>query len=275
VLRLNRFNSNWREQRPFNKVKSFFLCAALLLVALLSGLAADQPRVLVYTKNQVGPKLYVHDNIAASVMALKKLGAENHFDVEVSDDAASFTTPNLQRFKVIVFDNSNNEILDTEEQKAALQHFVQAGGGIVGLHSASGAMRQWPWFWAMMGGRFARHPKLQTFTVKVKDPDNPSTARLPASFPWTDECYFLTNMPADLHILLAGDLNTLNDPDKDKYKNPKYGDEIPLCWCHRFDGGREWYTALGHQKEHYAEPVFAQHLLGGILWAMGETDVKH
>ena len=60
-----------------------------------------------------------------------------------------------------------------------------------------------------------------------------------------------------------------------KYKNPNYGDEIPLCWCHQFDGGREWYTALGHQKEHYADPVFAQHLLGGILWAMGETNVKH
>ena len=256
-------------------MKSFFLCAAFLLTALVSGVSAEQPCVLVYTKNQVGPKLYVHDNIAASVVALKKLGADNHFDVEVSDDPASFTTANLQRFKVIVFDNSNNEILDNEEQKAALQHFVRAGGGIVGLHSASGAMRTWPWFWEMMGGRFARHPKLQPFTVKVKDPDNPSTAHLPASFQWTDEFYYLTNMPSDLHILLAGDLNTLNDPEKDKYKNPKYGDEVPLCWCHQFDGGREWYTALGHQKEHYADPVFAQHILGGILWAMGETNVKH
>ena len=70
-------------------------------------------------------------------------------------------------------------------------------------------------------------------------------------------------------------MTTLIDPDKDKYKNPKYGDEIPLCWCHQFDGGREWYTALGHQKEHYADPVFAQHLPGGILWAMGENGVKH
>jgi type 1 glutamine amidotransferase len=259
----------------FNKVKSYFLCAAFLLTALLSGVAADQPRVLVYTRNQTGPKLYVHDNIPASVIALKKLGAENHFDVEVSEDPAAFTTANLSRFKVIVFDNSNNEILDTDGQKAALQHFVQAGGGIVGIHSASGSMRKWPWFWAMMGGKFARHPKLQTFTVKVKDPKNPSTAHFRASFQWTDECYFLTNMPSDLHILLAGDLTTLNDSEKDKYQNPQYGDEIPLCWCHQFDGGREWYTALGHQKEHYADPVFAQHLLGGILWAMDETDVKH
>jgi type 1 glutamine amidotransferase len=70
-------------------------------------------------------------------------------------------------------------------------------------------------------------------------------------------------------------LTTLNDPGKDKHKNPKYGDEVPLCWCHQFDGGREWYTALGHQKQHYADPVFDKHLLGGIRWAMGDTDVKH
>lgn len=256
-------------------MKSFSLCAVLLLTALFSGVAAEQPRVLVYTRNQAGKGLYVHDNIPASVDALKKLGAENHFAVEVSDDPASFTTANLPRFKVIVFDNSNNEILDTEAQKDALRHYVQAGGGIVGLHSASGSMRHWPWFQAMLGGKFARHPKLQTFTIRVKDPNNPSTAHFPPSFPWTDECYFLTNMPPDLHVLLAGDLATLNDPDKDRFKNPRYGDEIPLCWCHQFDGGREWYTALGHQKEHYADPVFTRHLLGGILWAMGETNVKH
>jgi type 1 glutamine amidotransferase len=256
-------------------VKHLFLCAAILLAAGFAALSAEQPRILVYTKNQIGKGLYVHDNIPASLVALKKLGAENHFDVVASDDPDTFTTTNLQQFKVIVFDNSNNEIFDTDEQKAALQHFVQAGGGVVGIHSCCGSMRHWEWFGSMMGGKFLRHPKLQTFTVKVKDANNPSTAHFAPTFQWTDEFYFLTNMPNDLHILLAGDLTTLNDPGKDKSKNPKYGDEAPLCWCHQFDGGREWYTALGHQKEHYADPVFARHLLGGIRWAMGETNVNY
>jgi type 1 glutamine amidotransferase len=78
-------------------------------------------------------------------------------------------------------------------------------------------------------------------------------------------------MSEGLHVLLAGDLTTLDDPAKEKYPGKAFGDEFPLAWCHQFDGGREWYTALGHQKEHYAEPQFRQHLLGGILWAMGET----
>jgi type 1 glutamine amidotransferase len=255
-------------------VKRLIIYAVAVLMAAGSVASADPARVLVYTKNQVGKGLFVHDNIAASVVALKKMGVENHFDVDVSSNACDFTQTNLARFKVIVFDNSNNEIFDTEEQKAALQHFVEAGGGIVGIHSCSGSMRHWPWFWSMMGGKFLRHAKMQTFTVDVKDANNPSTAHFPARFQWTDEFYFLTNMPPDLHVLLAGDLTTLNDPNKDKSKNPQYGNEVPLCFCHEFDGGREWYTTLGHQKEHYANLVFDKHLLGGILWAMGKTDVK-
>ena len=183
--------------------------------------AAPQPRVLVYTRNQIGPNLFVHDNIPASVAAIKKLGQENHFDVEVSDDPGAFTDANLKQFQVIVFDNSNNEILDTEAQKAALQHFVRAGGGIVGIHSACGSMRQWPWFWKMMGGKFARHARIQPFTVKNMDPKNISTAHLPASFEWTDEFYYLDQMPDDLHVLLAGDLAGLKDSQKEKSRNPK------------------------------------------------------
>jgi type 1 glutamine amidotransferase len=243
-------------------------------VALLLGLgvqAAPQPQVLVYTKNQVGKGLYIHDNIAASVEALKKLGNENSFVIDVSDNPADFTDANLKKYKALVFDNVNNELFDNEEQKAALQRFIHNGGGFVGIHSASGGMRNWPWFWSLVGGKFKRHPKLQTFTIKVKDPSDLSTAHLPATFQWTDEFYFLDHMAPGLHVLLAGDLITLVDPEKDKYPGKLFGDEFPLAWKHDFEGGRAWYTALGHQKEHYSDPVLMKHLLGGILWAMGET----
>ncbi len=247
---------------------------SLVLLGFTATLAVGAPaerRVLVYTKNQVGKGLYVHNNIPASVVALKKLGEENKFAVDVSDDPKTFTSENLKRYKVIVFDNTNNEIFDNEEQKSALQGYIHAGGGFVGIHSASGSMRKWPWFWSVLGGKFARHAKMQTFTIKVKDATDLSTAHFPASFPWTDEFYYTDNMPEGLHVLLAGDLTKLEDPGKDKYPGKKFGDEFPLAWRHELDGGREWYTALGHQPEHYADPLFAKHLLGGILWAMGET----
>ena len=80
----------------------------------------------------------------------------------------------------------------------------------------------------------------------------------------------MDNMAPGLHVLLAGDLTTLDDPDKPKYPGEAFGNEFPLAWRHEFEGGRAWYTALGHQSDHYSDPRFTQHLLGGILWAMGE-----
>jgi type 1 glutamine amidotransferase len=245
-----------------------FSLALLFLMSALDLAGAAERRVLVYTKNGKG---YVHDNITNSVAAIKKLGAENSFIVDVSDDPAAFTTNNLSRYQAIIFDNSNNEIFDTEAQKAALQNYIRHGGGFVGIHSASGGEREWPWFWQVLGGKFKRHPKLQTFTVKVKDPNDPSTKHFSSTFEWKDEFYFLDHMADGLHVLLAGDLATLVDPLKDDYPGKKFGDEFPLAWKHEVEGGRAWYTALGHQKEHYSDPVFMQHILGGILWAIGST----
>ncbi len=256
-------------------MKPFLVLFALLAVTLGGvSAAAPQPRVLVYTKNQIGTNLYIHDNIANCAEAIRKLGAANHFAVDVSDDPTGFTDANLKRYKAVVLDNTNNEIFDNEEQKSAFQRYIRAGGGFVGIHSASGSMRKWPWFWSLLGGKFVRHPKLQTFTVKVKDRNDISTAHLSETFQWTDEFYYVDNMPAGLHVLLAGDLTTLTDPGKEKYPGKKFGDEFPLAWRHEFEGGRAWYTALGHQKDHYADPRFTQHLLGGILWAMHEEQLK-
>ena len=255
-----------------SRINSSTVLLALLACLTTTALgAAPERRVLVYTKNQVGQGLYVHDNIPASVAAIRKLGAANNFAVDVSDDPAVFTDQNLKRYKALVFDNTNNEIFDNGEQKAAFQHYIRAGGGFVGIHSATVSIRQWPWFWSVVGGKFARHAIMQTCTVKVKDLKDASTAHLPATFEWTDEFYYVDHMPEGLHVLLAGDLIKLDDPDKDKYPGKKFGDEFPLAWRHEFNGGREWYTALGHQPEHYSDPNFTRHILGGILWAMGEN----
>ena len=254
--------------------RSHMLAVLLAVLAGLNTTASAAPaerRVLVYTKNEVRKGLYVHNNIPASVAAIKKLGAENQFAVDVSDDPGVFTDENLKRYKALVFDNTNNEIFANEEQKAAFQRYIRGGGGFVGIHSATGSMRQWPWFWSVVGGKFSRHAKMQQFTVKVKDPKDISTAHLPATFEWEDEFYYVDNMPKGLHVLLAGDLVKLNDPGKETYPGKKFGDEFPLAWRHQPEGGRAWYTALGHKPEHYSDPKLTRHILGGILWAMGES----
>jgi type 1 glutamine amidotransferase len=250
-------------------MRSVVLLVLALLNAGAAAAAESQPRILVYTRNGLtldGKKGYVHENIASSVAAIRKLGAENGFAVDVSDDPETFTDAKLKAYRALVFSNTNNEIFTGEAQRAALQRYMRGGGGFVGIHSACGSMRAWPWFWSLIGGSFVRHPKLQEFTVNVVDRKHPSTAHMGESFRWTDEFYFLRDMPADLHVLLAGDLATLEDPQKPTGETTR-----PLAWCHEFEGGRAWTTTLGHRKENYADPFYQKHILGGILWAMGKT----
>jgi len=74
----------------------------------------------------------------------------------------------------------------------------------------------------------------------------------------------------DIHVLLVADMNTVEDEKKGEYPGEVFGDTFPLAWCHEFDGGRQWYTALGHRSEHYSDPQFMQHILGGIAWVVSD-----
>ena len=245
-----------------------FLATALLTVLAAQG-AEPLPRVLLYTRNGLtveGKKGFVHDNIPNSIAAIRELGAQNGFAVDVSEDPKDFTAANLKSYRALVFSNTNNQIFDDEEQKAALQTYVRGGGGIAAIHSACGSMRSWPWFWSLIGGSFVRHPKLQEFTVHVLDHHHPSTKFLGETWKVTDEFYYLRDMPTGLSVLLAGDLTTLVDPQKPQ------GTRHPLAWYHEIEGGRCWYTTLGHRKEVYNDPTFRKHILGGILWAMGKNE---
>jgi type 1 glutamine amidotransferase len=247
------------------------LCAAAAaLLAPAAGLAA-QKKVLVYTRNYVtGGGGYVHDNIASSVQAIQKMGAENGFAVDVSDDPAVFTNANLKQYATLIFSNSNNEAFSSDSQREAFRKYIEAGGGFVGIHSASGSERNWPYFWSVLGGKFVRHPHFQTFLVRVKDANHPATKDLPATFEWADECYYLDHLNPAIHPLLVTDPAKIDDPQKAEYPGDRFGDSLPLAWYQEYDGGREFYTALGHKKEDYTNPILYKHILGGILWTMHE-----
>ena len=224
-----------------------------------------QKKVLVFTRNGEG---YVHDNIAASVDAIKKLGQANDFQVDVSDEPAVFTEENLKQYDALIFSNTNNKVFDTEAQKLALVRYTEAGGGFVGIHSACATERDWPWMWKLVGGKFVRHAPFQTFNMKIIDANHPSTSFFSGDWERADECYYVNYINPDIHVLIAADMTTVDDKGAEEYPGKTFGDLFPLVWYHEFDGGRQWFTALGHSKEDYTMPLFSKHLLGGILWAM-------
>ena len=228
-------------------------------------------KVLVYTRNHTPDgKGYVHDNIQDSVNAIRKMGAENGFSVDATDDPVFFTDATLQQYQAVVFANSNDEAFAGDAGRQAFRRYIEAGHGFIGIHSAAGSERSWPYYWSILGGSFLYHPKLQRFLVRVADPGHPATRELPATFEWEDECYHLQYLNPNLHALLVTDPAKLDDPRRARDPFGLVGTALPLAWTLNEDGGREFYTSLGHQKEHYQNPILYRHILGGILWAMGE-----
>ncbi len=245
----------------------------LTLVLLISvsfveaqGVTVKGKCLLIYTKNGKG---YVHDNIATSVKALQDICDKEGIKTEVSDDPAVFTTQNLKKFDALFFSNSNNEGFDTEAQRKAFQEFCRSGKGFAALHSANATEREWPWYWALVGGKFIRHAPYQAFDVVVVDPAHPSTSPLPQRWAIEDECYYSFQLNPDIHVLLAADMTTVEDKGKVEYPGDTFYQRFPLCWCHHFEGGRQWYSALGHNPEFYKDETFRAHLRGGILWILG------
>lgn len=223
---------------------------------------------MVYTRNYTPDgKGYVHDNIAASVAAIRRMGAESGFGVDASEDPGVFTDENLHRYAALVFSNSNNQAFTTDAQREAFRRYIEAGGGFVGIHSAAGSERDWPYFWSVLGGKFVAHPRMQPFTVRVADPAFAAVKDVPAQFTWTDECYFLDHLNPDIHPVLVTDRTRLATLEPMTIDANRFAVDLPLAWYQQFDGGREFYLALGHNKDDYAKPLLYGIIRNGILWA--------
>jgi type 1 glutamine amidotransferase len=241
-----------------------FLMWLLISAALYGQTVIAQDQVLIYTRNGEG---YVHDNIEAASTALLKICKDLGMQAEVSDDPKLFTKSNLAGYKVIIFNNTNNEAFTKESQREAFVDYIRSGRGFVAIHSACASERDWPWYWAMVGGTFVRHPKMQPFDIHMIDPDHPTTEFLPQIWPWEDECYFMNHLNPDIHVLYAADLRTIEDEKKQEYPGDTFGNYFPLAWVHEFEDGRQFYTALGHKIAHYEDPLFVRHLKAGIAWS--------
>ena len=219
-----------------------------------------QPRLLVFSKTAA----YRHASILDGKIALVKLAAAHNFAIDFTEDATVFTDANLAHYDAVVFLLTTGEIFD-DNQQAAFERYIHAGGGYVGIHSASDTEYDWSWYGALVGSflnRVNKHSKVMQATIHVVDRTHSSTSMLPPLWVRTDEWYnFATNPRGKVHVLLTVDERT--------YTGGTMGADHPIAWYHEYDGGRAWYTSLGHTSESYYEPLFLAHLWGGITYAVG------
>jgi len=240
----------------------------LLGAALAASLASLSPAKgkgrLLYLTQATGFK---HDSLPVSEQVMEELAAKTGaFEVSVTRDCSSMTPESLKSYDAVAF-FTTGELPMREEQKAALLEFVRSGKGFVGIHSATDTFYKWPEYGEMLGAYFDQHPWNQEVVVRVEDRKHPATKHLPPSFKIKEEIYqFKDWSRSKVHVLLSLDTTSV---DLTNPKVKRQDKDFATAWTRSFGKGRVFYTALGHWPETWRDDRFQQHLVGGILWAMG------
>lgn len=213
-------------------------------------------KVLIFSKT-LG---FRHKSINDGIVAIRKLGVENGFSADTTENSANINKENLKKYSAIIFLSPTGEFFN-DEQKAAFQNYIKSGGGFVGIHAATDCLFQWEWYGKMIGAYFVNHPATQDAVLNIVDTKHPATKTLASPWKRKDEWYNYRYTNPDVKVLLK--------LDEASYSGGTNGANHPVSWYHEFEGGRVFYTGLGHTSESYtSDEYFLTHLLGGIKYAL-------
>ena len=211
--------------------------------------------VLVITET----KGWVHDSIESGLKLIQNIGNKNNFNVYHSDNSSVITYKNLKEIKTIIFLNTTEEILTDVEQKV-MESFIKSGKGFVGVHAAADTEYNWQWYGKLVGAYYRNHPEVMN--GKILTINHKITNHLDSEWEIEDEWYNFDYVNYDINIL--------SHLDEDSYIGGEHPDYHPITWYHEYDGGRSFYTGLGHTKEVYEDERFIKLLEKGILYASYE-----
>ena len=260
------------------------LSATLLFLALANSLVSQDTKkefdrspqnigsVLVFS----GTGWYRHPEVAAISGWLARRSPELQMQVDVSENPNDLLKI-LPKYKVLVFNNNTEltAILDARHQ-AAVRDWYRQGGGIVALHAALVRQTEWKWFNGLAGCDFDSDSEYLEARIVVdpKAKDHPAVRGHGMSFrykaDWTNHDRTVTGLKG-FQVLLRVDESSY-DPVRDFFKTrggKAMGKDHPVAWLHTNDGGRFFYTELGHDVRSLETPFGRQHITEGIRWAAG------
>ena len=241
------------------------ICFYTFILTAIASSAQTKINILVFSKTAG----FRHQSIASGITALTKMANEKGFTASFTEDAAQFTAIQLQKYHAVVFLNTTGDVLNNEQQ-VAFERYIQAGGGYVGIHSATDCEYDWPWYGKLAGAYFLDHPmtpsNVQKGRFEVVKKNHWSTAHMPDAFDRTDEFYSFRDISSNINVVLK--------IDEKSYIGGKNPDFHPMSWYQEYDGGRSFYTAMGHTDETFFEPLFLQHVWAGIKYAAGGENPK-
>ena len=202
-----------------------------------------------------------HDSIptARTVVAGFAASRAGEFAVTATENLADLTSTRLASTDVVMFALTSGELALDEGQKRALIDFVNAGGGFIGIHSATDTLYEWADYGRLVGAYFKEQPWTQQAAVRVEDRGHPTTSELGAAFTLMEEFYvFRENPRPAVHVLLSLDPASVG----------AQGD-FPLAWTQSVGRGRSYYNALGHFSDTWTDARFQSQISAAIRWAAG------
>ncbi|MDR2275108.1 MAG: ThuA domain-containing protein [Sphingobacterium sp.] len=231
-------------------MNKFFICLFFFLAVTM--IVSAQKKVLIFSKTQG----FRHSSIEKGAQVLKQLLDKEKIGSDHSEDAALFTDQGLKKYDAVIFLSTTGNILD-DTQKDAFVRYIQSGKGFVGIHAATDTEFDWPWYNGLVGAYFASHPAVQKAKIDVLDRKHAATKHLEPIWWHKDEWYNFKDVKDGLQVLM--------NLDEKSYNGGKMGAHHPISWSQNYDGGKVFYTGLGHTEESYDEPEFQKHLIGGVL----------
>ncbi len=239
-----------------------FLLIALIMIGGCDSTPPRENKVLVFSKTSG----YRHQSIEAGIEAIKSLGSSKGFGVTATENANDFSEENLEQYNAVIFLNTTMDVLNVSQQ-AVFERYIQSGKGFVGIHAAADTEYHWKWYNNLVGAYFNGHPNnpnVREAKITVLDKNHLSTKMLSDTWIREDEWYNYKSINPDINVLM--------NLDETSYEGGTNGENHPIAWYHDYDGGRAFYTGLGHTEESFKDPMFLDHLNGGIQYAIGKNE---
>ena len=225
-------------------------------------------RVLIFSKTA----WYRHPALPELNGFLVRLGAKHNIQMDVTESPEDFSR--LNNYQAIIF-NSTTDIGKTlnEQQRKQLKDWYHAGGGIMGLHAAAVHHNTWPWWTELVGCDFNSDSEFvkAKLIVDTKNKNHPAVKGFGPTFDytadWTNHDKSVTGL-SGVRVLLRVDEKSY-DPVRDAFKTrggKPMGVDHPVSWIREFEGGRFFYTELGHEVKSLNTKFGHQHLIEGLRW---------
>lgn len=155
--------------------------------------------------------------------------------------------PNLERYSAMVIYLHRQTI--SSRALGVFDQFVERGGGVLGIHSATASFKNAAHYFEILGGQFTGHGAIEPFcSSPVTSTDNQFDG-LPA-FTVTDELY--------VHALQPG-IHT-------HFQAMHDGQPVPIVWTYHYGAGKVCYAVPGHRVETMQNATYQEVLKRGLMW---------